>query len=1571
MKLIFCAIILCAVLSKRVDGTIPSQTSPSGATESVSSYGATTASSLEASSSEGSTNKKVEHFETTSVEVDTHRTREPAQDINVIKTHSGAKTSHSDSGPEATESNSTFDKGRTTESTQTNNAVRTHSETKSSYSDSEAPASPEPTKSSLSALHSSSTTTETTSSSKVDEAEKVTTESTNSISQNNNAIKTYLDTTSSSSDSGVKISAESTERSLSSIPLSSTVGSVISNGERASTNSPETSSSITERSTSDASSPIIPILANRFGQTLSDQLEGTSSIENPTFFFPTDTPQKGDSLIPVNTASSSETTHVNEPDVTTNYQSFSDTTQMSRNSSESITIRTVVETDTTLTVSWESPRPGLNYQVNITSLGPNHVTPSDCSEKPFSQLESTTELSYTFRSLSPDFNYNVDVATTIDNETVRSNVSVTTDTADSSESITIRTVVKTDTTLTVSWEAPHLGLNYQVKITSLGPSHVTPSDCSEEPFSQLESTTELSYTFRSLSPDFNYNVDVATTIDNETVMANVSVTTDTAAPGKPRNVTLVETISDLDTTKILRWEMPCHPNGEIANYTIEYKGVYMLNKQKIDSRTKTTTSREFSITNLLPLSHYALNVTAVGTNGKKGAPFNITFVTRDTIPEAPVVSIDQQSSSGFLIHWKLNPNQLGNITKFRVNITSQGPEFSQNPNCTRNPTGLIVNELERDSMSYLYQEGLPYHNYTVSVAAISSRSVGHARVMSVLTNSSVPEPSEDLFFDIDNTTMFAKLSWKLPCNINGPMSHTKVQISGAYTEDSNDVSHYEKNFDFTNEKWYYEYPNITLRDSFSYNATITIVLQDGTEGTTATTTERTSAGIPGKPTNIRQNSVSSSSFAMAWDPPKEHKGKIIGYEAKVNASRPLYYIPPNCPQSITDFNRTLDGSTTNIDFDEAEAFYSYSIYVKARTERGFGNSAMYSIKTNQSLPQIVEDLHHDITLDKSEKYNGSVNISFRRPCFTNGPLRKFVLHYVGTRDSTKIENSQVQEIQDTETADLYAFEFALEPETEYTYSVSVDNDFYSMPTNGHFKSPSGVPIFSLPSDYLPVLNVGTENAEIVLQRNLLNHTNGNVKYVSLIVGTKNSSGGEIQVWDGEHWPTLNGTEFLQITPNRWNPFNEATMDTVTFLIGNETSCISADYCNKPLEPNKEYYLIVRIFTNNFYRNSQVFRFQTEEVNKIGFIVGILSGILGVAIIGIAAFFLWRKGFIHNKIERFLGRTSAAKSSETKSASISCGKFIQYCIHLENNPEKLKEQYNLITENGKEIVAEKSKEFANLPENKRKNRYINILPFDDTRVKLLIDEDDEIGSDYINASYIKGYSGQVEYIATQGPLETTCRDFWKMVIQENVSIIVMVAQFTENDKIKCHKYFPKNHENLTIADDMEVRCATELHFGTYCVRNLQIRRDTSQVTVTHMQFLEWPDFGVPNGTENMLQFCYQLRERFKIEGGMMLVHCSAGVGRTGTLIATDILLQTVNARREIDIFKTVMELRKQRIYMVQTEKQYIYLHTLLKDHLDRPPSPDLLENGDPVYENMDIINQSENEECKWNEQESEF
>ncbi|XP_018413040.1 PREDICTED: receptor-type tyrosine-protein phosphatase delta isoform X18 [Nanorana parkeri] len=234
--------------------------------------------------------------------------------------------------------------------------------------------------------------------------------------------------------------------------------------------------------------------------------------------------------------------------------------------------------------------------------------------------------------------------------------------------------------------------------------------------------------------------------------------------------------------------------------------------------------------------------------------------------------------------------------------------------------------------------------------------------------------------------------------------------------------------------------------------------------------------------------------------------------------------------------------------------------------------------------------------------------------------------------------------------------------------------------------------------------------------------------------------------------------------------------------------------------------------------------------------------------------------------------------------------------------------------------------ANLPCNKFKNRLVNIMPYESTRVCLQPIRGVE-GSDYINASFIDGYRQQKAYIATQGPLAETTEDFWRMLWEHNSTIVVMLTKLREMGREKCHQYWPAERSaryQYFVVDPM-----AEYNMPQYILREFKVTdaRDGQSRTVRQFQFTDWPEQGVPKSGEGFIDFIGQVhktKEQFG-QDGPISVHCSAGVGRTGVFITLSIVLERMRYEGVVDIFQTVKMLRTQRPAMVQTEDQYQFCY----------------------------------------------
>ncbi|XP_038204921.1 receptor-type tyrosine-protein phosphatase C [Arvicola amphibius] len=241
--------------------------------------------------------------------------------------------------------------------------------------------------------------------------------------------------------------------------------------------------------------------------------------------------------------------------------------------------------------------------------------------------------------------------------------------------------------------------------------------------------------------------------------------------------------------------------------------------------------------------------------------------------------------------------------------------------------------------------------------------------------------------------------------------------------------------------------------------------------------------------------------------------------------------------------------------------------------------------------------------------------------------------------------------------------------------------------------------------------------------------------------------------------------------------------------------------------------------------------------------------------------------------------------------------------------------------------------ARKPHNQNKNRYVDILPYDYNRVELS-EINGDAGSTYINASYIDGFKEPRKYIAAQGPRDETVDDFWRMIWEQKATVIVMVTRCEEGNRNKCAEYWPSMEEGTRAFRDVVVKIIEHKICPDYIIQKLNITHKKEKATgrdVTHIQFTSWPDHGVPEDPHLLLKLRRRVNAFSNFFSGPIVVHCSAGVGRTGTYIGIDAMLEGLEAEGKVDVYGYVVKLRRQRCLMVQVEAQYILIHQALVEY----------------------------------------
>uniref|UniRef100_A0A8D2QJI1 protein-tyrosine-phosphatase n=1 Tax=Zonotrichia albicollis TaxID=44394 RepID=A0A8D2QJI1_ZONAL len=416
------------------------------------------------------------------------------------------------------------------------------------------------------------------------------------------------------------------------------------------------------------------------------------------------------------------------------------------------------------------------------------------------------------------------------------------------------------------------------------------------------------------------------------------------------------------------------------------------------------------------------------------------------------------------------------------------------------------------------------------------------------------------------------------------------------------------------------------------------------------------------------------------------------------------------------------------------------------------------------------------------------------------------------------------------------------------------------------------------------------SSTVIISPELFSEENGQIEYYGVIATTNDSLLRPTQEIMSSTWyDHYYGTEDSYLAVLLPNPFHQrSSPNTWRVPVGTEECGHSRATCNGKLKANEQYSA------------------DTAPLS-MPIIAGIIVGFL-LTLAAVFALVYWKQ----------------LKARSFPLDFISC-RNVHRPVPLQN----FKQYYEMKTANAnhaffqefeelKEVGKEQSKVEAELPANVSKNRYPHVLPYDHSRVKLSqLGQDPH--SDYINANFMPGYTSQQEFIATQGPLKKTIEDFWRLVWEQNVCNIIMLTVCMENGRVLCDHYWPSESAPVSYGQ-VRVHLLMQSSSEEWTVREFKLWHALgTERFVSHLHYTAWPDHGIPESTTSIMAFRELVQEHIQStkDAGPTLVHCSAGVGRTGTFIALDRLLQQMRQEKVVDIFGVVYSLRMNRYQMIQT------------------------------------------------------
>ncbi|XP_023009050.3 receptor-type tyrosine-protein phosphatase delta isoform X15 [Maylandia zebra] len=1198
-------------------------------------------------------------------------------------------------------------------------------------------------------------------------------------------------------------------------------------------------------------------------------------------------------------------------------------------------------TATSITLAWDSgnPEPISYYIIQHKSK---------YSDELYKEIDGVATTRYSVGGLSPysDYEFRVVAVNNIGRGPPSESIEAkTAEQAPSTAPRQVRGHMMSATTAFIQWDEPEEAngqiTGYRVYYT------MDPSQHPNHWEKQIVRGSNIA-TIQGLIPNKTYYIKILayTSVGDGPLSPDLQIIAKTGVPSQPTDF---KGEAKSETSILLSWNAQTQTGQE--NQVTGYELLYRKRDDKEEKRISFEPTTTYLLKDLKPFTTYTFRLAARSKHGVGAYTNEISAETPQTLPSGPPrkVEVEAVNSSSIKVIWRspMPTKQHGQIRGYQVHYVRM---------VNGEPTGQpAIKDILIDDAQWEYDDTTDHEmiitelqaetTYSVTVAAFTTKGDGaRSKPKLITTTGAVPEKP---WLKVSTTNMgTALLQWNPPAITHGPLQGYRLRF-GRKDVDPLTV------IEFAERENHYTTKEIHKGASYTFRLSARNKVGFGEETVKEVTTNE---DVPsGYPQNIKAEGATTSTIQVSWQPVllAERNGQIVKYA--------LQYKDINSPRSPSELFITAPESTVILDGLRADT--TYDIKMCAFTSKGAGPYSPSVQFRTQPVDQAVfaKNFHVKAAM------KSSVLLTWEIPD-TYNPAQPFTILY---------DNGQSVEVDGKLTQKLIT---GLQPETQYSFLLT--NRGNSAGGLQHRVSTMTAPDVLRTKPYL----VDKTNSDGMVTVELpAVETSERVRgyYIVVVPLKKQRTGKFFKPWDSpdemnleellkEINRTSRGLRFQrQAEPKAYIAayFKDLPKQ---FTLGDGK--IYGDFENKQLQNGQEYIFFVLavlemseniMYATSPYSDSVVSadidpQPIIDEEEGLIWVVGPVLAVVFIICIVIAILLYKskpdrkraeseaRKGSLPNSKEmplhhptdpvelRRLNFQTPGSGAPSHPSNLHLSSMASHppipVMELADHLERLKANDNLKFSQEYESIDPGQQftwEHSNLEVNKPKNRYANVIAYDHSRV-LLSAIDGIPGSDYINSNYIDGYRKQNAYIATQGSLPETFGDFWRMLWEQRSATIVMMTKLEERSRVKCDQYWPtRGTETYGL---IQVTLLDTVELATYCVRTFALFKNGSSEKreVRQFQFTAWPDHGVPEHPTPFLAFLRRVKACNPPDAGPMVVHCSAGVGRTGCFIVIDAMLERIKHEKTVDIYGHVTLMRAQRNYMVQTEDQYVFIHDALQE-----------------------------------------